>query len=96
MSDTLLTQDHRQIQGQSEKRGKQFGQRIALSTAGGEFRGLGVGEDLLSRLLQSCRSLGFRSLVLDLPVTSDSFSRVLLREGFAVFETRYRIDLDLP
>ena len=68
---------------------------LALEVAP-EYRGLGVGEDLLSRMLGACRSFGGRSLVLDLPASSEAFARVLAREGFAPFETRYRIDLDSP
>ncbi len=68
---------------------------VALEVAP-EYRGLGVGEDLLARMLGACRSLGGRSLVLDLPASSEAFARVLAREGFAPFETRYRIDLDSP
>ncbi|MFA6505286.1 MAG: UPF0158 family protein [Treponemataceae bacterium] len=59
-----------------------------------EYRGLGVGEKLLDRLIESIIRFGARSISIDLPVSADSFSHVLYREGFAPYETRYRLDLD--
>ena len=58
-----------------------------------EYRGLGVGEELLVRLLDSLDESDARSLTIDLPIAAEPFSRVLIREGFRVFETRYRVDL---
>lgn len=58
-----------------------------------EYRGLGVGEELLARLLESLDRSDAQSLTIDLPIASEPFSRVLIREGFRVFETRYRVDL---
>ncbi|MDR2535286.1 MAG: GNAT family N-acetyltransferase [Treponema sp.] len=54
-----------------------------------EFRGLGVGEALCSRLLEL---LDFHSVVyitLDLPIEAEGFSRVLLRELFKPYGTQY-------
>lgn len=67
--------------------------KLAALDVKAEYRGLGVGEELLSRLLASLETAGAESLTIDLPVASEPFSRVLIREGFRVFETRYRVDL---
>jgi len=58
-----------------------------------DYRGLGVGEALLDRLLKCLDSGTARTLSFNLPIASDAFSRVLLREGFHVAETRYVLDL---
>ncbi|GAB1482098.1 hypothetical protein MASR2M78_09130 [Treponema sp.] len=57
-----------------------------------EYRGLGIGEALLSQTLEKYANSGFSSIKIDLPSTSEAFSRVLLREGFKPYETRYRLD----
>ncbi len=58
-----------------------------------EYRGLGIGEELLSRLLARADRRTTAQILLDLPTVSESFSRVLSREGFLPYETRYCVDL---
>jgi GNAT superfamily N-acetyltransferase len=58
-----------------------------------EYRGLGVGEELLSRLAAAVRRSGGGTLTVALPAAVESFARVLLREGFQAYETRYRAEL---
>ncbi len=58
-----------------------------------DYRGLGVGEALLDRLLKRLDSGSARTLSFNLPIAADAFSRVLMREGFQVAETRYLLDL---
>lgn len=67
--------------------------KLAALDVRAEYRGLGVGEELLIRLLDSLDAAEAESLTIDLPTASEPFSRVLIREGFRVFETRYRVDL---
>jgi GNAT superfamily N-acetyltransferase len=57
-----------------------------------EYRGLGIGEELLVRLLETAREAGFPAMTLDLPAGAEGFSRVLLRESFRPVITRYCID----
>jgi len=57
------------------------------------YRGLGVGEALLDRLLKHLDTGSASRLSFKLPIAADAFSRVLLREGFQVAETRYVLDL---
>jgi GNAT superfamily N-acetyltransferase len=59
-----------------------------------EFRGLGIGEELLSRLIEDILPRGAPTLLLDLPASADAFSRVLYRDGFEPYETRFRLDLE--
>ncbi len=58
-----------------------------------EYRGLGVGEELLRRLVDAARADGAACVKVDLPREFESFSRVLYRDGFAPYETRFRLDL---
>jgi len=58
-----------------------------------EFRGLGIGEALLSRLLESLDPEEIDQVLLDLPVGMESFSRVLHRESFKPYMTRYWLKL---
>jgi ribosomal protein S18 acetylase RimI-like enzyme len=58
-----------------------------------EYRGLGVGEELLSRLIELVLSGDAAVLKLDLPTSAEPFSRVLYRDGFEPYETRFRLDL---
>jgi len=58
-----------------------------------DYRGLGVGETLLDRLLKYLDTGTARNLSFTLPLAADAFSRVLLREGFQVVETTYELDL---
>jgi ribosomal protein S18 acetylase RimI-like enzyme len=60
------------------------------------YRGLGVGEALLFRLLDTLKreqKEQITQLSIDLPVTAEGFSRVLLRESFTPCSTRYCRDL---
>jgi GNAT superfamily N-acetyltransferase len=50
------------------------------------FRGLGLGEELLKRLIAEYENM---TIVIDLPVESEVFSRVLLRENFTPQLTRF-------
>jgi ribosomal protein S18 acetylase RimI-like enzyme len=58
-----------------------------------EYRGLGIGEALLSRLLDAAgaaqQERAIRHLSIDLPVAAEGFSRVLLRESFQPAVIRY-------
>jgi GNAT superfamily N-acetyltransferase len=57
-----------------------------------EYRGLGIGEALITRLPDAVRADQngqIRQLSIDLPVTAEGFSRVLLRESFKPCFTRY-------
>lgn len=59
-----------------------------------EFRGLGIGEALLTHLLESIDRVEIRNVLFDLPSWAEGFSRVLLRESFKPYMVRYRLDLD--
>jgi len=54
-----------------------------------EFRGLGIGEALLGRFLDSLDPKEVSQVFLDLPSWAESFSRVLLRESFQPHTVRY-------
>ena len=59
-----------------------------------EFRGLGIGKTLLTRLLAKVKNSAMpgqqvQEVYLDLPVEAEGFSRVLAREGFMPSVTRY-------
>jgi GNAT superfamily N-acetyltransferase len=58
-----------------------------------EYRGLGIGEALLAHLLETLDPGEISRVYLDLPAPAESFSRVLAREGFTPYMTRYRLDL---
>jgi GNAT superfamily N-acetyltransferase len=55
-----------------------------------EYRGLGVGEALLTRFLKIADAKGIAEILIDIPQEADGFSRVLLRESFNPCLTRYR------
>ena len=59
-----------------------------------EYRGLGIGEALLVRLLDSLDSDEISQVFLDLPSWADGFSRVLLRESFKPYAVRYWLKLE--
>ncbi|MDR2617424.1 MAG: GNAT family N-acetyltransferase [Treponema sp.] len=61
-----------------------------------EYRGLGIGEALLVHLLESLDPGETSRVYLDLPASAEGFSRVLAREGFTPYMTRYRLDLKKP
>ena len=58
-----------------------------------EFRGLGIGEVLLTRFLDSMNPDEVRQVFLDLPSWAEDFSRVLLRESFKPYTVRYWLKL---
>ena len=58
-----------------------------------EFRGLGVGEALLVKFLESLNTYEVEDVFLDLPFWAGGFSRVLQRESFKPYTTRYWLNL---
>lgn len=54
-----------------------------------EYRGLGLGEMILARLLETEPVKKAAHVVVELPQTAESFSRVLLRRSFVPFTTSY-------
>lgn len=54
-----------------------------------EYRGLGLGETLLERLLEQADRGGLVHLSIDLPAGSETFSRALFRKGFTPGVQRY-------
>jgi GNAT superfamily N-acetyltransferase len=54
-----------------------------------EYRGLGIGEILLTRLLEKAEAAQISEILIDIPQRFDGFSRVLLRESFAPYAIRY-------
>jgi ribosomal protein S18 acetylase RimI-like enzyme len=59
-----------------------------------EFRGLGIGEELCSRLLEKIDPKTISYISMDLPVDAEGFSRVLLRKSFKPYATRYYLNLN--
>jgi GNAT superfamily N-acetyltransferase len=57
-----------------------------------EYRGLGIGEELISRFIEKLAQNGAMASV-DLPIEAEGVSRVLLRNNFKPFATRYCINL---
>jgi len=58
-----------------------------------EYRGLGLGEALLNRLLEQAAPEETAAILLDLPAESEGFSRVLLRDSFTPYVVRYALVL---
>jgi GNAT superfamily N-acetyltransferase len=56
-----------------------------------EYRGLGLGEALLARMLGTLDTREIAEVFIDLPEGIEGFSRVLIREAFEPFTTRYRL-----
>jgi GNAT superfamily N-acetyltransferase len=56
-----------------------------------EYRGMGIGEALLLRLLEKAEDDQVSRVLLDLPAGAEGFSRVLVREGFKPYMTRYSL-----
>jgi ribosomal protein S18 acetylase RimI-like enzyme len=54
-----------------------------------EYRGLGVGEALISRFLDRIKDEEPASISIDLPTGAEGFSRALLRNSFQVSSVRY-------
>jgi ribosomal protein S18 acetylase RimI-like enzyme len=61
-----------------------------------EYRGLGLGEALLTGLLEQLASEKISAVLVDLPSPAEYFSRVLEREGFKAWALRYCLDLRGP
>jgi GNAT superfamily N-acetyltransferase len=58
-----------------------------------EYQGLGIGEALVSRFVEAARERSAPGIALDLPALAEGFSRVLLRESFKPWVTRYYLSL---
>ncbi|MDR2794079.1 MAG: GNAT family N-acetyltransferase [Treponema sp.] len=58
-----------------------------------EYRGLGIGSELCSRLLKNHGQEHVSKVYIDLPVEFEGFSRFLYRSSFKPAVTRYRLDL---
>jgi len=54
-----------------------------------EYRGLGLGEALLVKFIDSLDRGKIKNVFFDLPSRTEGFSRVLLRESFKPYATRY-------
>ncbi|MDR1618570.1 MAG: GNAT family N-acetyltransferase [Treponema sp.] len=54
-----------------------------------EYRGLGIGEALVSRLLERLRAAKVSHVTIDIPAGAEGFSRVLLRSSFKPLTARY-------
>jgi len=54
-----------------------------------EYRGLGLGEALLVKFIDSLDHDKIKKVFFDLPTWAEGFSRVLLRESFKPYATRY-------
>jgi len=54
-----------------------------------EYRGLGLGEALLVKFIESLDRDKIKKVLFDLPSWTDGFSRVLLRESFKPYAARY-------
>jgi GNAT superfamily N-acetyltransferase len=73
--------------------------RIHALEVRGEYRGLGIGEDLLARFIGEARRRfsGEKEafhILLDLPSGSEGFSRVLYRDSFKPYAVRYCFKAD--
>jgi ribosomal protein S18 acetylase RimI-like enzyme len=63
--------------------------RITALEVKHEYRGLGIGEALLSHLFARFDNASVNHILIDLPARAEGFSRVLLREFFKPYATRY-------
>ncbi|MDR2921734.1 MAG: GNAT family N-acetyltransferase [Treponema sp.] len=63
--------------------------RICALETEREYRGLGLGKELVARLLEKADSLNIANVVIDLPAGQEFFSRALLRESFRPCVMRY-------
>ncbi|MDR0690298.1 MAG: GNAT family N-acetyltransferase [Spirochaetaceae bacterium] len=66
---------------------------IAALEVDPEYRGLGLGEALLSHLVAMIDPQSISAVLVDLPGNSEGFSRVLLREAFKPYVYRYSLHL---
>jgi ribosomal protein S18 acetylase RimI-like enzyme len=58
-----------------------------------EYRGLGIGESLLTHLLEKLKPAATKRVYFDLPSSAADFSHVLAREGFEPYLMRYSLDV---
>jgi GNAT superfamily N-acetyltransferase len=58
-----------------------------------EYRGMGIGEALLVKLLEKTENDKVSQVLCDLPAAAEGFSRVLVREGFKPYMTKYSLRL---
>jgi GNAT superfamily N-acetyltransferase len=89
----------------AESAGKEFAGYISASVAPGgplrvlalevrpEYRGLGLGKALVSRLLEAADKMGLQTVCIDVPAAFGHFSRALLREAFRPAVMRYERSL---
>jgi len=63
--------------------------RICAVEAQAEYRGLGLGKALLTRLLEQADSEKISHVIIDLPAGQEHFARALLRENFNPRVQRY-------
>jgi GNAT superfamily N-acetyltransferase len=68
---------------------------IAALEVQSEYRGLGIGEELFSRLLDRIDPRAILYITMDLPIEVEGFSRVLLRKSFKPYTTRYYLSREL-
>ncbi|MDR0708411.1 MAG: GNAT family N-acetyltransferase [Treponema sp.] len=58
-----------------------------------EYRGLGIGSELCSRLIQTLEQEHVSKVYIELPVEFEGFSRFLYRSSFKPVATRYRLEM---
>jgi GNAT superfamily N-acetyltransferase len=58
-----------------------------------EYRGMGIGEALLVKLLEKIENDKVSQVLVELPAAAEGFSRVLDREGFKPYMTKYSLML---
>ena len=63
--------------------------RICAVEVKPEYRGLGLGKTLISRLLEQAAAENIVNIIIDLPTGQEHFSRALLRENFKPCVQRY-------
>jgi ribosomal protein S18 acetylase RimI-like enzyme len=63
--------------------------RITILAVKAEYRGLGLGEMIQTRLLETATVKKAAHVVVELPQTAGNFSRVLLRKSFVPFAASY-------
>jgi ribosomal protein S18 acetylase RimI-like enzyme len=68
--------------------------RIIALEVKSEYRGLGIGEALLSNLLEKSTAKNAAEVIIDLPAAPEGFSRVLYRKDFKPLVTRYHLNLE--
>ncbi|MDR2901216.1 MAG: GNAT family N-acetyltransferase [Treponema sp.] len=54
-----------------------------------EYRGMGIGEVLLNHFVDNIDTEQYSRILIDVPINSESFSKVLFRKDFSPYETRY-------